>query len=61
MPDNGKTAARCDANGLPTPEAMFAGITPEIFQTEEDIEWLEMPSVGKEIIRPLAKIFIPSH
>jgi hypothetical protein len=50
VPDNGKTAARCDANGLPTPEAMFAGITPEIFQTEEDIEWLEMPSVGKEII-----------
>ena len=31
-------------------EELFAGVTPEMFQTEEDIEWLEMPSVGKEVL-----------
>lgn len=35
---------------LPSLEELFAGVTPEMFQTEEDIEWLEMPSVGKEIV-----------
>lgn len=35
---------------LPSLEDLFAGVTPEMFQTEEDIEWLEMPSVGKEIV-----------
>lgn len=34
----------------PTLEELFAGVTPEMFQTEEDIEWLEMPSVGKELL-----------
>ena len=29
---------------------MFKGVTPEIFQTDEDHGWLEMLSVGKEII-----------
>lgn len=31
-------------------EALFAGVTPEMFQTEEDVEWLEMSSVGKEVL-----------
>ena len=31
-------------------EELFAGVTPEMFQTEEDTEWLEMPSVGKEVL-----------
>ena len=29
-------------------EEMLEGITPEMFQTEEDREWMDMPSVGKE-------------
>lgn len=32
-----------------TLEEMLIGVTPEMFQTEEDLEWMEMKPVGKEI------------
>lgn len=31
-------------------EEMLEGITPDMFQTEEDREWMDMPSVGKELL-----------
>ena len=33
-----------------TLEEILEGITPETYQTEEDREWMEMRSVGKELL-----------
>lgn len=33
-----------------TLEKILEGITPETYQTEEDREWMEMRSVGKELL-----------
>ena len=33
-----------------TLEEILEGITPETYQTEEDHEWMEMRSVGKELL-----------
>ena len=48
--DNSQHAVRSGTCISPSLEAMFKGVTPEIFQTDEDHGWLEMLSVGKEII-----------
>ena len=33
-----------------TLEEILEGVTPETFQTKEDREWMEMRSVGKELL-----------
>ncbi|WP_281839393.1 hypothetical protein [Cardiobacterium hominis] len=50
MSDNDQHTARRGTRTSPSLKTMFKGVKPEIFQTDEDREWLEMPSVGREII-----------
>jgi hypothetical protein len=47
MSDNDQHTARRGTRTSPSLKAMFKGVKPEIFQTDED---REMPSVGREII-----------
>lgn len=36
--------------GLPTLEWLLEGVTPDLFDTEEDREWMNMRSVGEELL-----------
>ena len=47
-PDAPRDAMSRSGKKRPDLAALFAGVTPEMFQSREDIAWLEMPSVGKE-------------